>query len=67
MWEDTEIARDIWNERWKRQDIEDVFGRHAKMIVSPDDFYLLPRQPVAKGTYSTTTRSTPDTLLLVDR
>jgi hypothetical protein len=40
MWEDTEIAGDIWNGRWKRQDIEDVLGTDATMIVSPEDFHL---------------------------
>ena len=40
VWEDTEIAGDIWNGRWKRQDIEDILGTDSTMIVSPEDFHL---------------------------
>ena len=37
MWEDTELAGDIWNGRWKRQDIEDILGPHAQEVIPPEE------------------------------
>jgi hypothetical protein len=37
MWEDTELAGDIWNGRWKRQDIEDILGSHAQEVIPPEE------------------------------
>jgi hypothetical protein len=39
MWEDSELAGDIWNERWRRHDIETILGRHALEIIPQEDLY----------------------------
>jgi hypothetical protein len=39
MWEDSEVAGDIWNGRWRRQDIETILGRHALEIIPHEDLY----------------------------
>jgi hypothetical protein len=39
MWEDSEVAGDIWNGRWRRHDIETILGRHALEIIPHEDLY----------------------------
>ena len=39
MWEDTELAGDIWNGRWRRQDIDTILGRYASEVIPLEDLH----------------------------
>jgi hypothetical protein len=40
LWEESEMAGDIWNGRWSRQTISSLLSKHSDTLIPPTDYII---------------------------